>query len=118
MGHGKGKTLHGGHFGAPRERYKGQRDFPISISAHMPSASHPRTLSDPKAKQWPRVLSDRRAQGLGTKLYFPYLHILLLLLLLLSRFSRVRICATPCFPVPGILQARTLEWVAISSCNA
>ena len=52
---------------------------------------------------------------------------MLLLLLLLSRFSRVRLCAdsvpTLCdpidgspsgSPVPGILQARTLEWVAIS----
>ena len=43
-----------------------------------------------------------------------------LLLLLLSRFSRVRLCATPRdgsppdSAVPGILQARTLEWVAIS----
>ena len=43
----------------------------------------------------------------------------LLLLLLLSRFSRVQLCVTPIdgsppgFPVPGILQARTLEWVAI-----
>ena len=36
-------------------------------------------------------------------------------LLLLSRFSRVLLCATPLgSPVPGILQARTLEWVAIS----
>ena len=40
-------------------------------------------------------------------------------LLLLSRFSRVRLCPTPdCSPpgsaIPGILQARTLEWVAIS----
>ena len=47
-----------------------------------------------------------------------------LLLLLLSRFSRVRLCATPIdgsppgSPVPGILQARTLEWVAISFSNA
>ena len=44
---------------------------------------------------------------------------LLLLLLLLSRFSRVRLCATlngslPGSAVPGSLQARTLEWVAIS----
>ena len=45
---------------------------------------------------------------------------LLLLLLLLSRFSRVRLYATPIdgsppgSPVPEILQARTLEWVAIS----
>ena len=43
------------------------------------------------------------------------------MLLLLSRFSRVRLCATnpidgspPGCPVPGLLQARTLEWVAIS----
>ena len=42
-----------------------------------------------------------------------------LLLLLLSRFSRVRLCdpidgSPPGSPVPEILQARTLEWVAIS----
>ena len=44
------------------------------------------------------------------------------LLLLLSHFSRVRLCATPQSPpgsaVPGILQARTLGWVAISFSNA
>ena len=45
------------------------------------------------------------------------------LLLLLSGFSRVRLCdprdgSPPGFPVPGILQARTLEWVAISFSNA
>ena len=44
---------------------------------------------------------------------------LLLLLLLLSRFSRVRLCdpidgSPPGSPVPGILRERTLEWVAIS----
>ena len=44
-----------------------------------------------------------------------------LFLLLLSYFSRVRLCATlktagspPGSSVPGILQARILEWVAIS----
>ena len=48
----------------------------------------------------------------------------LLLLLLLSRFSRVRLCVTPetaahqGSPVPGILHASTLEWVAISLSNA
>ena len=47
-----------------------------------------------------------------------------LLLLLLSRFSRVRLCANhidgspPGSAVPGILQARTLEWVAISFSSA
>ena len=45
-----------------------------------------------------------------------------MLLLLLSRFSRVRLCATHRrlpnrFTVPGILQARTLVWVAISFSN-
>ena len=45
------------------------------------------------------------------------------LLVLLSRFSRVRLCdpidgSPPGSPVPGILQARTLEWVAISFSNA
>ena len=44
-------------------------------------------------------------------------------LLLLSHFSRVRLCDTidfspPGSPAPGILQARTLEWVAISFSNA
>ena len=44
-------------------------------------------------------------------------------LLLLSRFSRVRLGdpidgSPPGSPVPGILQARTLEWVAISFSNA
>ena len=43
-----------------------------------------------------------------------------MLLLLLSCFSCVRLCATPDSSpagssVPGILQARILEWVAISS---
>ena len=51
-------------------------------------------------------------------------HACCLLLLLLSRFSRVRLCATPetaahhAPPIPGILQARSLEWVAISFSNA
>ena len=46
------------------------------------------------------------------------------LLLLLSRFSHVRLCASPetaayqAPPSPGILQARTLEWLAISFSNA
>ena len=46
------------------------------------------------------------------------------LLLLLSHFSRVRLCVTPIdgsppgYPIPGILQARILEWVAISFSNA
>ena len=47
----------------------------------------------------------------------------LLLLLLLSRFSHVRLCnpidgSSPGSSVPGILQARILEWVAVSFSNA
>ena len=52
-----------------------------------------------------------------------YIRQTLLLLLLLSCFSHVRLCdpidsSPPGSPVPGILQARTLEWVAISLSNA
>ena len=44
-------------------------------------------------------------------------------LLLRSRFSRIRLCnpidGSPLgSPVPGILQARTLEWAAISFSSA
>ena len=47
----------------------------------------------------------------------------MLLLLLLSHFSHVRLCdpmdsSPPGFPVPGILLTRTLEWVAIFFSNA
>ena len=46
-----------------------------------------------------------------------------MLLLLLSRFSRVRLWdpiddSPPGSAVPGILQARTMEWVAISFSNS
>ena len=43
---------------------------------------------------------------------------------LLNHFSRVQLCATsetaaqPGFLVPGILKARTLEWVAIAFSSA
>ena len=45
------------------------------------------------------------------------------MLLLLSRFSHVWLCdpidgSPPGSPIPGILQARTLEWVTISFSNA
>ena len=47
----------------------------------------------------------------------------MLLLLLLSYISHVRLCVTPSMaahqaPFPGILQARILEWVAISFSSA
>ena len=45
-----------------------------------------------------------------------------MLLLLLSRVSRVRLCATPYGsppgpPAPGILQTRSLDWVAMPLSN-
>ena len=45
------------------------------------------------------------------------------LLLLLHGFSRVQLCdpidgSPPGSPIPGILQARTVEWVAISFSSA
>ena len=45
------------------------------------------------------------------------------MLLLLSRFSRIQLCdlidgSPPGSAIPGILQARILEWVAISFSNA
>ena len=43
---------------------------------------------------------------------------LVVVLLLLSCISLVWLCATPQTAVPGILQARILEWVAISFSNA
>ena len=65
----------------------------------------------------PSVLMELAFLGSSLRL------LVLLLLLLLSRVSRVRLCAThrrqPIrLHVPGILQARTLEWVAISFSNA
>ena len=56
-------------------------------------------------------------------MYFHFMVIFLSQCLLLSHFSCVRLCVTPegsppGSPIPGILQARTLEWVAISFSNA
>ena len=61
---------------------------------------------------------------LSLRTLLPKLSVLLMLLLLLSRFSRVQLLcdsiegSPPGSPVSGILQARTLEWVAISFSNA
>ena len=57
-----------------------------------------------------------RKRGLGFELT---LNVPLESRLLLSHVSRVQLRATPPgSPIPGILQARTLEWVAISFSNA
>ena len=61
--------------------------------------------------------------GFSSRLYLLNFYWMLLLLLLLSHFSRVQLCnpidgGPPDSSIPGILQARTLEWVAISFSNA
>ena len=66
------------------------------------------------------VVKDKEAWHLLRPETTLQVSVTLLLLLLLSRFSRVRLCAThrrqpPGSLVPGVLQARTLEWVAIST---
>ena len=58
--------------------------------------------------------------GLAGEISCPFM---VKLLLLLHRFSRIQLCdlidgSPPGSPVPGILKARTLEWVAISFSNA
>ena len=55
----------------------------------------------------------------GKEIQKERVYVYLQLLLLLSHFSHVQLCATPWTaayqaPVPGILQARVLEWVAIA----
>ena len=65
----------------------------------------------------------RRFKREGTCIYLWLIHVDIWLLLL-SCFSHVQLCATPIdgsppgSPVPGILQARILEWAAISFPNA
>ena len=61
----------------------------------------------------------RQECGSGLSLPSPFT----LLLMLLSHFSSVQLCdpidgSPPGSPIPWILQARTLEWVAISLSNA
>ena len=61
--------------------------------------------------------------GFSSRLYLLNFYWMLLLLLLLSHFSRVQLCnpidgSPPDSSIPGILQARILEWVAISFFNA
>ena len=81
---------------------------------------------EPKQKQYPvvDVTGDRSKVRCCKQQYcIGTWNVKSMLLLLLSRFSRVRPCDTidgspPGSPIPGILQARILEWVAISFSNA
>ena len=74
---------------------------------------------------WIKLKTWGRGQGksIVMKVNNSYVISRLLPLQLLSRFSHVRLCdpidgSPPGSPVPGILQARTLEWVAISFSDA
>ena len=77
----------------------------------------------PQLYPWVGKIPWRR-EWLPTTVFWPgKFHGLYSLLLLLSRFSCVQLCdpidgSPPGSPIPGILQARTLEWVAISFSNA
>ena len=96
------------------------KSFPFIPHSHNPPSMT--TLDRPL---WPVGVPPRSFETTGFGLNTSIKGVLLtrcdlkLLLLLLSRFSRVQLCATPPgSPVPGILQARTLEWVAISFSSA
>ena len=72
---------------------------------------------------WTIACQAPLSMGFARQEYWSGVPLIQLLLLLLSRFSRVRLCVSPetaahQAPIPGILQARTLEWVAISFPNA
>ena len=123
-----------------------------TISPNWRNNSRKNEEMEPERKQFPvmdvtgdgsKVRCCKEQYCIGTW----NIRFMLLLLLLLSHFSCVRLCATPslgfsrqkhwsglpfpspmhksesevaqlcptlCDPIPGILQARTLEWVAIS----
>ena len=93
----------------------------MKVKVKVESLSHARLLATP----WTAAYQAPLSMGFSRQKHWSGLpdFILLLLLLLLSRFSRVRLCdptdgSPPGSPAPGILQARTQEWVAISFSNA
>ena len=88
---------------------KTERKILILHSDHLPAFSYLESLND----QWIKYIKSVYTQNRTT----------MLLLVLLSHFSHVRLFdpidgSPPGSPVPGIFQARTLEWVAISFSNA
>ena len=79
----------------------------------------PGALPDPGTEPESLVSPTLAAEPLGKPSLKVRLSLIKLLLLLLSRSSRVRLCVTPPgSAVPGVLQERTLEWVAISFSSA
>ena len=64
---------------------------------------------------------------MSIELVMPYDHLIIILMKIIATAKSIQLCPTLCnpidgsppgSPVPGILQARTLEWVAISFSNA
>ena len=91
----------------------------MGITDHLPASPYLQEESSPVTK------SNYRLRQNDLMLYIRYLESVLLdtVLLLLRGFSRVRLCnpidgSPPDTPVPGILQARTLEWVAVTFSKA
>ena len=91
-----------------------------STSAFLPGKSHGKRSLAGCSPRGCKINGHNIATKHSTLHIYTHTH----MLLLLRRFSRVRLCAThrrqpTRLPVlPGILQARTLEWVAISFSNA
>ena len=89
----------------------------------LPAGEAPGTLSGTQPVFLRYTSGLEAASHVAWLLALCLLHALLLLLLLLSHFSHVWLCdsidsSPPGSPVPGILQARTVEWVAISFSSA
>ena len=96
-----------------------------SQEIHREDSHRGRHWSDePMGQEVPRTASNHQKLGKNEEEFF--LGVFwrnTTLLLLLHHFSRVQLCnptdgSPPGSSVPGILQARTLEWVAISCSNA
>ena len=137
-GEGNGKLLQYSCLENPMKSMKRQNDrilkeeLPRSVGAQYDTRDQWRNNSrknegmKPKQKQYPavNVTGDRSKVRCCKQQYcIGTWNVKSMLLLLLSRFSRVRLCDTidgspPGSPIPGILQARILEWVAISFSNA
>ena len=107
-------------------------DFHLQL-CYLPSCSSSsekfrlRLVPRPKMTSKPHLITVQSASSLLLESTIgnthPILQLSISLIPLLSHFSRVWLCETPegsppSSPIPGILQARTLEWVAISFSNA
>ena len=127
-GEGNGKPLQYSCLENPMNSMERQKDrilkeeLPRSVGAQYAIGDQWRNNSrknegmEPKQKQYPVV----DVTGHRSKVQYCKEQYCMLLLLLLSHLSCLTLCdpidgSPPGSPVPGILKARTLEWVAISS---